>query len=110
MNQFRGKIGFSIPVNKGHGIYDNSVVERTYRGDILSQSRKLDAGTNINDNIDMNIRLSILSDDFLNVHLSQITYVHYMGGVWKVKSIEPSRPRIVLALGGVYNGPMAASN
>lgn len=109
MAKFSGNIGFNMPVDKGTGIYEDFIVERHYRGEILSQSRKYQTESKILGDIECNVRISILSDDFLRVNLSQIRYLHYSGSVWTVKSIEPTYPRIVLTVGGVYNGPQATT-
>ena len=32
-------------------------------------------------------------------------YVHWMGALWEVNSVEVLNPRLILTIGGVYNGP-----
>ena len=59
---------------------------------------------NLNDDITLNNKISIVTDLFADEHLYAIRYVVYGGSKWKVTSVELRRPRIVLSIGGVYNG------
>jgi hypothetical protein len=33
-------------------------------------------------------------------------YVEWMNARWKITSIDVKRPRVILTIGGVYNGPI----
>lgn len=109
MAKYSGYIGFAVPVDKGNDIWEDVIVEHKYRGNILNQTRRYVEGMNVLDDIECTVRISILSDEFLRANLAQMRYLHYSGGVWKIKSVEPSYPRIVLNVGGVYNGPQAST-
>lgn len=107
MAKFYGAIGFAIPTKTGRGVFQDEIVERNYRGDIQSQSRRWEPGETLTDELTCSMRLSIVADNFANIHLGQIKYARYGGAVWEIKTVEVSRPRLVLSVGGVYNGPQA---
>jgi len=43
------------------------------------------------------------------VNFQNIRYITYLGTNWKVTSIDTQYPRLVLSIGGVYNGPQAGT-
>ena len=40
-------------------------------------------------------------------HCSSMVYVELMGEKWKVTDVEIQYPRLILSIGGVYNGEQA---
>lgn len=104
MAKFFGKIGFVIPINTGDSVYEEEPIERDYYGDVLKNNRKWENGDGLNDNINLNNTISILSDAYSNQNFANIRYIVWMGSAWKVTNIEVQRPRLILTIGGVYNG------
>lgn len=102
--RFCGKVGYSITVNKGYGVYEPEIVEKEYRGDVIRNSRKLESSDGVNDNININSNISIVADAFAYQNFLNIIYVEFMGVKWKVHNVEPQHPRLILHLGGLYNG------
>lgn len=109
MAKFYGAIGFAIPTKTARGVFEDEIVERNYRGDIQSQSRRWQPGETLTDELTCSMRISIVADNFANINLGQIKYAKYGGTAWKINTVEVARPRIVLSVGGVYNGPQAES-
>ncbi len=105
MAKFFGNIGFATMSNN-YGVFEETVVEKFYRGDILKASRKASpSDTTVHDELTFNMRVSIVLDAYLNDHLFAIRYVDWAGSLWKVTTVEIERPRLLLTIGGVYNGP-----
>lgn len=104
MAKFYGVIGYGITEETSPGVWEDVIVERNYYGDVLQNYRKTSAGESINDNVDVNNRLSIVSDPFAMNHFHTIKYVKWMGAAWKITTVEVQRPRLILTIGGVYNG------
>lgn len=105
--KFSGKIGFWLgDIKTKPGIYKSNIVEKTYTGDVLKNIRNFQSAENqINDNLRVNNRLSIISDLYMQKNWASIKYVLWNGVKWKVSSVDVSSyPRVVLELGGVYNG------
>ncbi len=104
MSKFYGPIGYITQKEISPGIWDEVVVEKSYRGDILQDTRKWEVSEHKNDNLTISNRVSIIADPFLYENSSTIRYVIWNGVRWKVNTIEIQRPRLILTLGEVYNG------
>lgn len=107
MSKYYGKIGYAVTVEmpEGSGVYVDKVVERPYYGDLLRYtSSRWVPGEGVNDNVTINNQISILADPFAYEHFHNIKFAEFMGVAWKVTSIEVQRPRLLLSLGGEWNG------
>ena len=105
MSNFYGSFGFSVSTKTAPGVFTPSITERQYKGDVLSNTRRYEAQTNsTNDDLLINNKISILSDSFTDKNIGHIIYVIYENTKWKVTNVEIERPRLILTLGGVYNG------
>lgn len=104
MNKWYGKIGFAQTEETRPGVWTNKIIEKNLYGDMLNPLRHWSASDNVNDDLTINIRLSVVADSFVMDNLYTIKYVELDGVLWKVTSIEPQRPRIILSLGGLWNG------
>lgn len=105
MAKFCGKVGFGIAGEAGPGIWKTVIKERTYYGDVIRNIRHWQDGESVNDDLKMNNSISILADAYLYDHIAAVRYIKWMGNLWKISSIEIQRPRLILQIGGVYNGP-----
>jgi hypothetical protein len=85
------------------GVYDDVVVERKYYGDVISDTRQLE-GEKVNQDISVGNSISIIGDSFTNT-FHALRYIKWMGTLWVISSVEMKSPRLILRLGGVYNGP-----
>lgn len=105
MSKWFGKIGFSETVDIGNGVWKNSIVEKKYYGDITKNYTNYQLQSDkVIDNIDISNELSIISNHYANENYSAIKYAEVMGTKWRVKKVELRYPRLILILGGVYNG------
>lgn len=105
MAKFYGPIGYAETKETRPGIFQEIITERNYAGDVLRKTRRLESGETINDNISVNNSLSIVADPYAYQHFFAIRYVKCMGAFWKVANVEVQSPRLILTIGGVYNGP-----
>lgn len=105
MAKFRGAVGFAESVEKEPGVHVEKIVPRIYSGDLLRINRRLESSGNINDNINISNEISILADAYAFHHFYAIRYVEFEGAKWKVSTVDATkRPRLVMTLGGLYNG------
>lgn len=105
MAKFCGKIGFVVTTSEeDDGIWVPQVNERSYRGDVVRNNYRWQVAEKLNDDFQLSNTISIVADPYSYKHLAFIRYVRWMGSCWKVNNIEVQRPRIILTLGGVYNG------
>lgn len=110
--KFSGKIGFWVEdIEIKPGDFKPNIIEKSYVGDILRNNRRFQAAQNQqNENLVVNNQISIVSDLYMQQNWSSIKYVLWNGVRWKVSSVDiGSYPRVVLELGGVYNGKIASA-
>lgn len=104
MAKFCGAIGFAESYINDSGVYVENIVERTYYGDVLKNSRQLQSADQLNDNIKVANRISVVADPYAENHFHSVRYVVFCGAKWKVTDVTVERPRLILTVGGVYNG------
>lgn len=105
MARFFGEIGYGEPVEQSPGVWDIQVTEYQYQGDVIRNTRQLEDGEKVNDNVIVQNSISVVADEFAFKHFSKIQYVRWAGTLWTVSSVEVRSPRLILSLGRVYNGP-----
>lgn len=110
--KFCGAVGYSIGTVEETGDREGNWVERMeerkYYGDVLRNTRKWESNNDsINDDTRLNNSFSIVADGYAYEHFAAMKYVKWMGGYWKITNVEVQRPRIILTVGGVYNGSTA---
>lgn len=105
MEKFYGKIGFTNTTEVRPGIWtEGSPIERYYYGNIIKNDRRWEKAENINDDFNINCQISIISDSFAINNIYKMKYVELFNSLWKITSANVSYPRVILTLGGVYNG------
>jgi len=104
MGKFYGPIGFRESVEVRPAVFVDKPVEHTYRGDVINRSFRSPNGLSVNDNISVSNQISIVADPYARNHFHQIKYVKWMGTAWEVVNVSEQYPRLVITLGGVYNG------
>lgn len=104
MAKYCGKIGFIENVESSPGVWKPIAIEKTYTGDVIRNYRKWDTNSNQNNDINVNNSISIIADSYLLENTHILRYVTWMGTKWMVTNIEIQRPRLILDIGGVYNG------
>lgn len=110
MAKFYGEVGYLVTQEKiidgrGSGIWEETFIKKNYYGDITSAYSRWQPNNEINDNIVPTNQISIVADPFAVENFMYIKYVVCYGQKWKVEKAEVQRPRILLMLGGLYNGP-----
>ena len=76
-------------------------------GDVIRNTKKYETGESVLDDIRIDNKISIVADAYAWDHFFKMKYVQWMGTLWKITSIDVERPRLILTIGGVYNGPTA---
>lgn len=104
MNKWYGKVGYVETAEVEPGTWEEQEAERSYYGELVRNSSKFQTSGGVNDDRDVSVELSIIADPYLDLHFNSIRYVEFMGVKWKVNTVEPKYPRLILSLGGEYNG------
>lgn len=111
MAKWYGIIGFisQEPREDDPGVYDEVKTERPYYGDVLRNAKRFDtAGDKVNVDLNISNRISILADQFAMNHFHQMRYLQWNDIFWNINEVEANPPRLVVSLGGVYNGGTAS--
>lgn len=104
MARFYGAVGYIVETETAVDVITNMPIEKMYKGDLVRNNRRLENGTDINDNVSISNQISILADPYANDHMHDMRYVKWRGTAWKVTNVDVEPPRLILTLGGVYNG------
>lgn len=102
--KFYGTIGFSYEEETNPGIWETISEEHQAYGDVLSNVRKWETDSDVNDDLNVSNQISVVASRFFFEHLGAMKYVLWNGTKWKIRSATINRPRIILTLGGVWNG------
>lgn len=104
MAKFYGAVGYAESVETSPGIWKEKITEYMYSGDLGKNTRRLQSGAQVNDNLTIANEISIIADPYACQNFHAMRYVKFMGTKWKVSNVEVQFPRLILTTGGVYNG------
>lgn len=104
MAKYHGKIGFAITQETSPGVWKETIVEKEYGGDINRIRRNWSVGNTVNEDLDISNEVSIVANPFARENAPFMKYITWMGQCWRITSISVDYPRMVLTIGGLYNG------
>lgn len=104
MAKYYGLVGYAVTEETSPGVWTNQIVERPYKGEVIRRRSMWQNANQVNDDLNISNEISILADPYAYQNFSRIKYVQYMGTMWKVTAVEVQRPRLILTIGGVWNG------
>lgn len=104
MAKWFGVIGYAEQVETKPGVWKEQITKREYFGDLTRNTRRLQSTDQLNDDISISNEISIVSDPYANENFHSMRYVEFMGTKWKITSVEVQYPRLILSLGGAWNG------
>lgn len=106
MAKWFGKIGYSETVETAPGVWLPQDTVREYYGDVIRNTTRWAGNSNsTNDNLTVNSQISIVADPFALDKFYSMKWIEFMGCRWRIENVDPTQPpRLLLTLGGVYNG------
>ena len=104
MTKCSGVIGYILSVETQPGIWTGVPTEKNYYGDVVRDNRKIVDNNQINDSLNINNNISILSNKFMLENLAFMKFITFMSSKWKINSVDIIPPRIIITIGGLYNG------
>ena len=105
MARWYGKVGYSETVETAPGVWMPQDTVREYYGDVnRNNTRWTTNSESTNDDLTVNSQISIVADPFANDKFYSMKWIEFMGVKWKITNVDPQPPRLILTLGGVYNG------
>jgi hypothetical protein len=104
--KFYGTVGYADgQTESAPGVWEETIVERKYYGDVVRSSRRLDAPpTTPNSDIRLDDSISILADAYANGNYANMRYVELDGSNWTVTGVQIQPPRLILTIGELWNG------
>jgi hypothetical protein len=103
--KFFGAIGYGVTAEGAPGVFQETITEKPYRGDVVKVNRKLREDEQVNNDVTVQNSISIIADAYANEHIFAMRYIRWQGVLWKITDVEVQRPRLILRLGGKWNGP-----
>lgn len=106
MAKFFGPVGYGVESEGATGVW-SGVTEKSYYGDVIKNTSRMDDGKAQSNEIVLNNQISIVADPYAYQNFFAIRYVKWQGVYWTVTNVTVQRPRLLLTIGGVYNGETA---
>lgn len=107
MARYFGKVGFGHDIETVPGVWRTQITERNYSGDIVRDYRRLQEVEKVNRDLTTSTTISIVANSYANENVRAIRYAEWKGELFAVTNVDEEFPRLILQLGGVYNGPTA---
>lgn len=104
MAKYHGYVGYAIDVEAYPGVWEEQITEHEYFGDVIKNRANIQQGATINGQISINNNISIVGDPFAYENFYSMRYITYLGKKWTITNVEIERPRLILTIGGMYNG------
>lgn len=104
MAKIYGVIGYASQVETSPGVWVEKITERTHYAELTRRSYRSESSGNLNDNINISNEVSIIADPYAYQNFHIIRYIVINGIKWKVSSVEIQHPRLIMTIGGEYNG------
>lgn len=104
MAKFFGLVGYVSQVESVPGVWSTVDDPRLMKGDIIRQSSNNQNDDKVNSDVSFNHRISLLGDTYAFNNYFNIKWIEVAGKKLEVSGIEIQRPRIIVTLGGLYNG------
>lgn len=103
MPKCSGVIGYALVGETQPGVWTEGITEKKYYGDIVRDNRKFDSGNEMNEDISITNKISVVSNSFMLENLSFMKYITFMKSKWKISSVDINTPRMIITIGGVYH-------
>lgn len=106
MTRFFGKVGYAHSTKSG-GVVEDVITEKSYRGDELRNTRYFATENAVLGKVSFQTRISVVADAYALENFKDIRYVEWAGSFYYVDEVQVDRPRLILVVGDIYNGPVA---
>lgn len=104
MARYAGLVCYAEQVETSPGIWKNKELTRMMKGDLIRQNANINSDGKVNSDVTLNHRVSLIGDAYAFGNYFNMKWIFIDGRKVKINSVEVSRPRIILTLGGLWNG------
>lgn len=109
--RFSGTVGYAEQVESTPGVFTDSITEFKYNGDVIRNSRRLESPLleppMVHGNLALENSFSIMADAHAYANFMNMRYISWEGKKWEISNVEVRRPRLILTVGGLWNGNTA---
>lgn len=105
MAKFYGKIGFGESKQVSPGVWEDVIIEKPYYGDVIRDTLEVEAHEKVLNDIRPGNSFNIVADGYAENNFFAMRYIQWAGALWTIRQVEVRRPRLIIRIGGVYNGP-----
>jgi hypothetical protein len=109
--RFQGAVGYANDEETAPGVWTEEITEKNYYGEVLMLARRLEDSAQVpatlNTDVTAQNRISIVADVYAYENFAKMRYVRWSGSPWTVTFVEVQRPRLILSIGGLWNGETA---
>ena len=110
MSKWHGYIGYIHQEETAPEVYIPSVIEREKSGELLKNRQQITSGYGANPDVRVQNQISIVADQFDRTNLQDLRYLIWDSQYWAVESAIVEPPRLIVTLGGVWNGKRGTSS
>lgn len=103
--RYFGAIGYGVSQEAAEGVWEDVITERKYYGDVIRNTLRSRETEVLNNTLSLGNSISVLADAFALNNFMNIRYLEWVGKRWIVLDVEIKAPRLIIRLGGLYNGP-----
>lgn len=105
--RYSGRVGYvHDAVETIPGIWEPAIIVKRMRGNVESLTSRSDNNDKVNSDLSTTHRISVVGDKYSFANFMYIRFAEHMGQFWEVNSVQVmGRPRMILNIGGLYNGP-----
>ena|SRR6266404_3895919 len=109
--RFSGTVGFATSTEVTPGVWKDTITEKTYYGDVLRLARRLEKPPMVppltSAGLVLENSFSIVADADAYQNYTHMRYVKWEGAYWEITNVEVKRPRLILTIGGIWDGVKA---
>lgn len=110
MAKYAGLVGYVTQVEEAPGVWSPVDSPKRMKGDIIRLASgvqndfRSNSGNKVNSDISLSHRVSLIGDAYAFSSYFDIKWIEIDGRKWEVTAVEVQRPRIIVSIGGLWNG------
>jgi hypothetical protein len=104
MTKFAGLVGYATQEETVPGVWSPVEKPVMMKGDVISQASSVQNDGKVNSDITLNHRVSLIGDAYAFENYYNLKWIELNGRKWEISSVELRRPRLIVTVGGLYNG------
>lgn len=104
MAKFAGLVGYATQEETVPGVWSPVEKPVMMKGDVISQVSSVQNDGKVNSDITLNHRVSLMGDAYAFENYYNLKWIEIDGRKWEISSVELHRPRLIVTVGGLYNG------